>query len=77
MEGQEVHFLNIVVLAEKVQHETVFHVSAFGIEMPCIINNTEKVDISTLGVASEDKVNVHLPSKFTRNIKRIEPPLIC
>ena len=58
------------------QQETVFHVTAFGIEMPCIINNTEKVDISTLGVASEDKIDVHLHSKFTRNVERIEPALI-
>ena len=45
--------------------------------MPRIIYNTEMVDISNLGVASEDKIEVLLHSKFTRNIERIEPALIC
>ena len=45
--------------------------------MPRIIYNTEMVDISNLGVASEDKIEVLLHSKFTQNIERIEPALIC
>ena len=54
----------------------VFHATEFGIEMPCIICNTEKVEISTLRVASEDKINVHLRSQFTHNMEWIELPLI-
>ena len=43
--------------------------------MPHIIYDTEKVDISTLGVACEEKY-VDRPSQLTRNIERIVAPLI-